>query len=117
MKLNKQENYSHSYLLPFFQEVYSKKLTRAGLPVSTLSSDWRVDGYQDGPLTFVTMTHPNGTVFTGWAKFNASDSNYTKKGGIYRALQRAVDKYVEQVLHKQNSPYKYRTFNAAVSVI
>ena len=100
MSLNKQYTYTRHELMSFFQEVFDKKLIRQNLQSDAIPEDWEIEGYMDGPLTFVSMRHPSGVVFTGWSKFNPNDNQYTERGGLFKAFQKAVDKYVDALAYK-----------------
>ena len=95
MTLTKQYNYSRFELISHFSDMLDKKLMRAGLQGNTNPADWQIEGYMDGPLTFVVLTHPSGKVFTGWSKFNPNDNNYYEHSGLFRAMVKATDKYID----------------------
>ncbi len=101
MSMNKQKTYNRNEIYSHFADMYDKKLVRYKLQSDAIPEDWKVEAFMDGPLTFVALTHPCGATFTGWSKFNPSDSKYTEHGGLFRALQKAIDKYADELAYTQ----------------
>lgn len=101
MTLSKQKSFTRADLLPYFSQVFDTKLIRKKLQSDALPCDWAMSAFIDGPLTFVVLEHPCGQTFTGWSKFNPNDNKYTEHGGLFKALQKAVDKYAEELAYSQ----------------
>lgn len=100
MALKAQKHYSRQDLLHMVASVLYGRVTRRKMVVDTNLNDWEVEGYMDGPVVFVVLTHPSGAKFTGWSKFDY-EGRFNEQNGIYRALQKAVDKYAEELAYQK----------------
>ena len=96
MTLTKQERLRHYELEPFFRSVYETKVSRSGISAAAPAEDWSIEGYIDGPVTFIVLDNGTGQRYTGWSKFD-NTGKYTETGGIYRAITKAVEKYLHAV--------------------
>jgi hypothetical protein len=94
MALTRQYTYTSYELEPIFSDMYDKRLMRLGLQSDCRPQDWTVQGFIDGPLTFVVLTHSTGVEFTGWSKFDY-EGQWVEKTGLCKAMGRAIEKYVE----------------------
>jgi hypothetical protein len=99
MALTKQECLRHTELVHYFDQVFNGRAERLGVtPWVTASNGWEINGYIDGPVTFVICTDlDSGQSYTGWSKFD-NTGKYTEHGGIYKAIQKAVEKYMRSIV-------------------
>ncbi len=115
MALTRQKQFTRTEVFEVFVSMYDKKLIRWTLQSDCLPEDWDMTAYIDGPLTFVTLTHPTGQTFTGWAKFDY-EGRWVEKVGLYKAMQRAIDKYIDALF--EDWKYDLKTaFNEAMDAI
>lgn len=97
MTLTKQEVIPHWELQRQFEQVYKGRSEKAGLfNYAEPWSHWGVWACIDGPVTFFVMDI-NDKTYTGWSKFD-NTGRYHEMNGIFRAIQKAVDKYLSALL-------------------
>lgn len=98
MTLTKQERLPDFEVREYFNQVYTRNMQKYGMTPDSKSlychpaGNWSMEGWIDGPVTFIILDNGEKQ-YTGWSKFD-NTGHYYEANGIYRALQKAVDKYV-----------------------